>query len=97
MKEFKYRITIDYLEDNQGNKQDCPPIIFEISNHDDLFKIIKLARQSEKPISDNANPLIVGLKLFTDVCMKNGDNPTFSSLKPKMIDIVKILKPLIKP
>ncbi len=96
MKEYKYKVTVNYLEDPEGNKPNCPPLVFEATNHDDLLKIIKNTKEAGGVLGENAAPLVVGLKLFSAVILKNKDFPLFASLKPNLAEIIKTIKSQIK-
>lgn len=96
MKEHKYKVTLEYLEDNEGNPQNKEPLTFEVTNHDDIFKIVELAQNPKVSFAKDGAPLFVGLKLFADVCMKNREDPLFASIKPHLVEIIKTLKPELK-
>ncbi|GEM64253.1 hypothetical protein D3C87_1396240 [compost metagenome] len=64
-------------------------------NHDDLFHILEVIRS--KQIFENketATEFALGLKLFTEVMLKNKDNPLFEDLRPAISDFMKKLKSL---
>jgi uncharacterized protein YfkK (UPF0435 family) len=62
-------------------------------NHDDLFQIFEMIQS--KQIFNNketATEFALGLKLFTEVMLKNKDNPLFDELRPAILDFMKKLK-----
>ncbi|KKX51562.1 MULTISPECIES: DUF3861 domain-containing protein [Sphingobacterium] len=62
-------------------------------NHDDLFNIFEVI--SSKQIFDNketATEFALGLKLFTEVMLKNKENPLFEDLRPAILEFMKKLK-----
>ncbi|MEN5231801.1 DUF3861 domain-containing protein [Sphingobacterium faecium] len=68
---------------------------FNFDNHDDLFHIVEVIRS--KQIFENketATEFALGLKLFTEVMLKNKDNPLFEDLRPAISDFMKKLKSL---
>ncbi|AAU38298.1 MULTISPECIES: DUF3861 domain-containing protein [Basfia] len=91
MKQYQYRITLEYLEDNQGNPKD-EKIQFTAANHDDIFKIIELSKQREGFTSDMAEQFTVGLKLMGEVMMAHRDFPLFREIKPHFLEIMKLVK-----
>lgn len=70
---------------------------FEFENHDNIFDII--SKVQERNILGDKNQELefsLGLKLFSEVMMKNNDNPLFEDLKPAFIQFMKKLKE-VKP
>ncbi|WP_211464884.1 DUF3861 domain-containing protein [Collimonas silvisoli] len=92
MREHRYRITLEHLA---TPKQDAPAhaaISFETGNHDDLFAIVGKVRSKGQFDADSAASLALGLKLFTEVMIKNRSNPLFADIHQPMRDFIQQLK-----
>ncbi|GEP93331.1 protein of unknown function [Chitinophaga terrae (ex Kim and Jung 2007)] len=75
-KAYNYQLTIKGLTDLQGQTFENEPLILEFQNHDDLFKILEIAKSSaifENP-NDNTE-FFIGLKLFSEVLLRNRKTP----------------------
>lgn len=75
-KAYNYQLTIKGLTDLQGQTFENEPLILEFQNHDDLFKILEIAKSSaifENP-NDNTE-FFIGLKLFNEVLLRNRKTP----------------------
>lgn len=66
---------------------------FEFDIHDDLFNIFEVI-QSKKIFDDEntATEFALGLKLFTEVMLKNKQHPLFEELRPAILEFMKKLK-----
>lgn len=66
---------------------------FDFENHDDLFKIFDLV-SSKKLFEDEntAKEFALGLKLFTEVMLKNKQHPLFAELRLAISEFMKKLK-----
>lgn len=83
-REHRYRITLEHLG---ASKEDTPlhaSLSFETGNHDDLFPIIERSRAKGVFDADTAAALALGLKLFTEVMLKNRDHPLFADVSAPM-------------
>ncbi len=68
-------------------------IAFEFENHDDLFKIIEIAKSKKLFETENHSiEFALGIKLFTEVVLKNKENPLFKEFKPAITESMKKLK-----
>lgn len=91
----KYRLTLEYLEDVQGNTVSAKPIELTFENHDNIISIIE-KMQAKDPF-DNRNhvaELAIGIKLFSEVMIKNRKHPLFDELAPAFNEFMKKLKTL---
>jgi hypothetical protein len=79
----KYRITLEQLELANGELGNDEPIQLEFDNHDEVFSIIKRMLQKNL-FSDNNETMVftIGLKMFSEVMVKNRNNPLFQELLP---------------
>lgn len=96
MKQHRYRITVEYLADADGNPQQREPLVFEAGNHDDIFAILDMARSREPFDADTTTALIVGHKLFGEVMLENRTHPLFAELWPHFLAYAKKLKAVVK-
>lgn len=88
----KYKIHLEAIELKDGSNSG-KTLDIEIENHDDLFQIIEMTK-SKKIIDDDkqATEFALGLKLFTEVVLKNKENPLFEDLKPAIGAFMQKLK-----
>lgn len=78
------------LKNGDAGKQS---LSLNFDNHDDLFQIFEVIQS--KQIFENketATEFALGLKLFTEVMLKNKNNPLFYELRPAILDFMKKLK-----
>lgn len=90
-KNNKYRLTLDEitLKDNPnptGNLQ------FEFENHDDILSILEKIKQKNIFDENTNKEFAVGLKLFSEVLLKNRKHELFEDLFPHFSDFMKKLK-----
>ena len=90
MREHRYQVTLDYLSDKDGVAVSREPLSFEVGNHDDIFMIVEWMRGRGDFNENDATAFGVGLKLFSEVMLKN--NPLFSSFMPHFMEFMKNLK-----
>ncbi|MBY6094902.1 DUF3861 domain-containing protein [Ferrimonas balearica] len=87
-----YKVTVEQLEDRKGNPVEASPLCFEARCHDDLFTVVEKL-QEKMPLNEaDTQAFAVGLKLFSEVMMKNRDNPLFKSFKPAFTEFMMALK-----
>lgn len=92
-KAHQYKITLAYLKNNQGELVHNEPFVFEFTNHDDIFAIVE--RQKAKGLFNDqqqATEFAVGLKLFSEVMLRNRKDPLFEELAPAFGEFMKKLK-----
>lgn len=92
MKQHRYRIQIEHLEDPKGQPVSRDPLTFEVGNHDDVFHIVELMRAREDFNEETATAFAVGLKLFSEVMLENKDHPLFEEFRPHFVQFMKHLK-----
>ena len=83
-REHRYRITLEHIGTPKEGTELHPPLTFEAANHDDLFPIIQ--RSQDKALFDpeTATALALGLKLFSEVMLKNRQHPLFADIRDPM-------------
>lgn len=92
-KAHQYKLALTYLKNIKGEEMSIPPLEISFENHDDIFSIIE--RQKERNFFNDVNQsteFAIGLKLFSEVMLKNRDNPLFTELGPAFGLFMKRLK-----
>lgn len=89
----RYRITLEQLATAQENQPLPNSLQLEFDNHDEIFAIIQKLREKD-PFQDQnqAAEFALGLKMFSEVMLKNRDNPLFEEFKPEFAAFMKKLK-----
>lgn len=83
-----YRVTVEAIgEENTGG-----PLVFETSNHDELFAITDRIRSKNIVPDDEAASFAIGLKLFTETMLRHRKHPLFAELQPAISTFMKALK-----
>ena len=94
MREHRYRITLEHMATPKQGEPTHAAIGFETGNHDDLFTIVDKVRGKNQFDADAAASLALGLKLFTEVMLKNRSHPLFADINQPMRDFIQKLKAL---
>jgi len=92
MKEHRYRITLEHLATASEGQSLHAPLSFEAGNHDDIFSIVARLRGNGQFDSDTSAQLALGLKLFSEVMLKNRKHPLFEDIQPALRDFIMKLK-----
>ncbi|MDQ6478230.1 DUF3861 domain-containing protein [Dyadobacter sp. LHD-138] len=91
----KYRLQLDYLTANNGEKQQTDPVQIEFENHDNILAIIEILKEKDPfENKDQAVEFAIGLKMFSEIMIKNRNNPLFEELMPTFGVFMKKLKSL---
>ncbi len=88
----KYRIHLQELELRDGTPSD-KSLEFEFNNHDNIFSIIE--NMEERQLLENKADdveFIIGLKLFSEVMIRNRNHPLFEELAPAFKNFMMKLK-----
>ena len=96
MKQHRYRVTLEYLADTEGNSQQAEPLIFEAGSHDEMIGIVELARSRELFDEQTTAALIIGQKLFGGVMLEQRDNPLFAEFWPHFLAFMKNFKAAVR-
>ena len=95
-KHNKYRITLEHLHSPKDLGLN-ETIDFEFENHDEVFSIIeRISQNNPFEKESQATEFAVGLKLFSEVMLKNKENPLFEEFLPAFGAFMKKLKATIK-
>ncbi|CAM3398405.1 DUF3861 domain-containing protein [Flavobacterium chungbukense] len=91
----KYYLTLSLKQYANGETEPAKEIGIEFDNHDEIFSIIE--RIKDKNIFANESEAIqfaLGLKLFSEIKIKNRKNPLFDELNEVFPVFMKKLKSL---
>lgn len=89
----KYKLTLEHLATAKGETSTHQPLQLEFDNHDDIFSIIE--RMQARNLFNNENQsteFAIGLKMFSEVMLKNRKHPLFEELAPAFSEFMKKLK-----
>lgn len=88
----KYHLELKELSLKDGS-EGTKTLSLDFDNHDDLFNIFEIIN-SKKIFDDEqtSNEFALGLKLFTEVMLKNKQHPLFEELRPAIMEFMKKLK-----
>jgi len=87
-----YKITLEHTF-SPKNENLNTPFTLEFDNHDEVFSIIEKL-QDKDPFGDKEQSaqFAIGLKMFSEVMLKNKDNELFSKFLPEFKDFMAKLK-----
>lgn len=87
-----YKVTLEHTYNPKGEKLQ-EPIQVEFDNHDNIFVIIeKLQERSLFNDENQETEFAIGLKMFSEVMLRNKENPLFEEFLPAFKDFMKKLK-----
>ncbi|SES03302.1 DUF3861 domain-containing protein [Pedobacter rhizosphaerae] len=87
-----YSIKLSEIELKDGTSSDRS-ITFEFDNHDNILDLIEQVKTKglfESP--EETTEFIVGLKLFSEVMLRNREHPLFEEFRPAFGEFMKKLK-----
>ena len=88
-----YKLTLEEISLAKEEDVRNTPFTLEFDNHDNLFHIINAVKN--KAIFEDENQsaeFAIGLKMFTEVMLKNRDQELFKELQPAIAEFMKKLK-----
>ncbi|MFH7000793.1 DUF3861 domain-containing protein [Flavobacterium bizetiae] len=91
----KYYLTLSLKEYANGDTEPAKELGIQFDNHDEIFNIIEKIKDKnifEDP--NEATQFALGLKLFSEVKLKNRKNPLFEELNEVFPVFMKKLKSL---
>lgn len=89
----KYKLTLEILSTAKEDDTNYLPIELEFDNHDNIFTIIeKMKNRNIFHTENQAIEFAIGLKMFSEVMLKNRDNALFSEFRPAFGELMKKLK-----
>jgi hypothetical protein len=89
----RYKLTFEEISLAKEEDIKNDPLTLEFDNHDNIFKIINAIKS--KNIFDDENQsteFAIGLKMFTEVILKNREQELFKELQPAIGEFMKKLK-----
>lgn len=87
-----YQLDLKEIKLKDGS-EGTKTLSFEFDNHDDLFNIFEVIKSKKIFEDDNTSTeFALGLKLFTEVMLKNKQHPLFEELRPAIVEFMKKLK-----
>lgn len=92
MKQNRYRIQIEQIEDTQGQAVSRAPLCFDVGNHDDVFHIVEIMCARKDFDQSTSTAFAIGLKLFSEVMLENKEHPLFVDFRPHFGQFMKKLK-----
>ena len=91
-KNNRYKILLQEIELRDGTRPE-KSIEFEFENHDNIFSLIEMTKDSGRFENQTDNTeFILGLKLFSEVMIRNRNNPLFEDFAPSLKEFMKKLK-----
>lgn len=89
----KYRLNLEYISSTKEDTILPEPIEIDFENHDDIFAIIQTLKKKNHFANDNdATEFAIGLKLFSEVMIKNKNIALFEDFFPAFGAFMKKLK-----
>jgi len=87
-----YKITLQHIYSPKGVQLN-EPVTLDFDNHDELFDIIsRLKEKDHFNDEDQSAEFAIGLKMFSEVMLRNKENPLFEELLPAFKEFMKKLK-----
>lgn len=89
----KYRLNLEYISNAKEDTILPEPIEIDFENHDNIFAIIETLKEKNLFDSESqATEFAIGLKLFSEVMIKNKNIPLFEEFFPAFGAFMKKLK-----
>jgi hypothetical protein len=95
-RQYGYRITVTPVSAPNEAEPLRPPVSFEATNHDDIIAIIGRMQAGTGLPADDAAAVAVGLKLFSEVMLREKHNPLFDPLRGGVREFIGRLKAQIR-
>ena len=90
---YKYRLQLEQVAGIQPDSPKHEPLELTFENHDDIFTIIERLRERNLfEESGQSTEFAIGLKLFSEVMLKNRQHPLFEDLAPAFKTFMQRLK-----
>lgn len=87
-----YKITLEHTFSPKEEDLN-PAVVLEFDNHDEIFSIIeRLQEKNHFDDADKSAEFAIGLKMFSEVMLKNKDNNLFSEFLPEFKNFMTKLK-----
>lgn len=90
---YTYALKLNQLSDNKGDAFDNPKqLTLEFDNHDEVFDIIERTKSKNLFNEEESTAFALGLKLFSEVMLKNRKHPLFEEFAPAFGSFMKKFK-----
>jgi len=88
----QYKITLEHTHNPKGEELQ-QHVVVEFDNHDNIFNIIKVIQERNlfSDVNQSAE-FAIGLKMFSEVMLRNKDNALFEEFLPAFKDFMKKMK-----
>lgn len=87
-----YKITLEHIHSPKGDNLHTPVEVI-VDNHDNIFAIIEKLKERNLFNDDNQSAkFAIGLKLFSEVMLRNKENLLFKDLLPAFNEFMQKLK-----
>jgi hypothetical protein len=80
MKVHRYRVTVEHIATPNEEPPQPAPLVFEVSNHDDLFGIVARMRARTDITPEETAPLAIGLKLLGEIALAHRNEALFADI-----------------
>jgi hypothetical protein len=88
-----YRLRLEQLASAAPDQPTRDLLELEFTNHDDIFQIINRLQGQQLFAEPGQNAeFAIGLKLFSEVMLKNREHPLFTEFRPAFSELMKRLK-----
>ncbi|MEH6656082.1 DUF3861 domain-containing protein [Leeuwenhoekiella marinoflava] len=89
----RYKLTLEQVAVLKEEKKVDQKLELEVVNHDELFEIVEKVKSKELfNSSEESTEFAIGLKLFTEVMLRNKNHPLFEELQPHIFEFMTKLK-----
>jgi hypothetical protein len=89
----RYKLTLEEISLAKEEDIKNDPLTLEFDNHDNIFKIINAIKSKNMFDDENqSTEFAIGLKMFTEVILKNREQELFKELQPAIGEFMKKLK-----
>lgn len=93
-----YRLRLEHLAAASPEQPIHAPLTLDFDNHDDILQIVdRMEARQLFATPGQAAELAIGLKLFSEVMLKNREHPLFAEFQPAFSEFMKHLKGGNKP
>lgn len=90
----KYLLNLELEQYANGDNEPAQQLELHFENHDEIFSIIERIKQKEIFDAQQSAEFAIGLKLFSEVMIRNRKHSLFTELSPAFGEFMKKLKAL---
>jgi hypothetical protein len=87
-KDYKYRVNLIPIAHVTETKR----LSFTITTHDNLFELLPLIQNKLRLDAASEQAFVLGLKMFSEITLKNRAHPLFKQLRLPLKEMMTILK-----